>query len=64
MLEIVEGQISAEIKDNTQGYILHDGWTKNGVCFFFAIFARYIRNVGAYFYSGVVEEPQIVLLAC
>ena len=32
--------------------------------FFFAIFARYIRNVGAYFYSGVVEEPQIVLLAC
>ena len=61
MLEIVEGQISAEIKDNTQGYILHDGWTKNGV-HFFAIFECYIKKVSISSYYGVIEEPQIILI--
>ena len=45
MVEIVEGRISAEMKDDTQGSILHDGWTNNGV-HFVANFACYIKKVG------------------
>ena len=56
MVEIIEGRISAEMKDATRGSILYDGWTKNGVNFV-AIFACYIKKVGTSSSSGVIEEP-------
>ena len=54
MVEIVEGQISAEMKDTTRGSILHDGWMKN-VVHFVAIFSCYINKVGTSYSSGVIE---------
>ena len=62
MVEIIEGRISAEMKDATRLSIIHAGSTKKYV-HFFAIFACYIKKVGTYSSSGVIEEPHIVLLA-
>ena len=62
MVEIVEVRISDEMKDANRGLILHDGWTNNGV-FFVEMFACYIKKVVTSLSSGVIEEPQIVLLA-
>ena len=58
MVEIVEGQISTDMKDVTRGSNPHGGCINNGV-HFVAIFACYINKVGTYSYYGVIEEPQI-----
>ena len=63
MAEIVEGRISADMKDSTRGLILNYGWTKGGV-HFVAIFECYTKKVGTYSSSDVIEEPHMFLLDC